>query len=450
MVRLVLLLVLCVNSAWAADPVCTPKWYASSGPYRDSPYNACLAIQNADTTALVTFNGSAWACWKGKDGNPKRFGPFSVANHGDCVCPSGSTMQSDGQCLASVVCEAGEQNTLKVQWGWGLAGGPSNLKERKFPTDSEVSKLSRVCSEGCLNVFDKYHPANGGGDNDSYVYWDKNAPLGNWIPVYYYMGYKQTGANCQDGDGHTQAGQPVPDGEPPPPKDLADPDAPPKTPQECAVKGGYWGEVNGAPACVQKAPPLGDGDPPKPTTGDQSGNPTQPASAPAVPGNGEGGGGSTGGSGGSGGGGGGSGGGGGKGPGSGKPTGGSGGSGSGTGEQFKVKCQDTNTCDDAEAVVSIPSKPKLYERKYPEGVSGVWAQRSSEIKGSGLGSLAARLMPSFDTGTPPTWNVDFDFPGVGNFGSFEVGPDSSIWAIARIIVICSALIFAVRLIFGGA
>lgn len=124
--------------------------------------------------------------------------------------------------------------------------------------------------------------------------------------------------------------------------------------------------------------------------------------------------------------------------------------GGGGGGGGKVTCDSTNTCDDNDAGGGLPSKPGLWEAKYPQGLSGVWDQRKQQLTAAPLGQLAGQLLPGFNGGSPPSWTFDFDFGPLGNFGQHQLTPDSNIWGMLRAIVIVSALIFAFRLVFGGA
>lgn len=95
--------------------------------------------------------------------------------------------------------------------------------------------------------------------------------------------------------------------------------------------------------------------------------------------------------------------------------------------------------------------PTLYERKYPDGLSGIWSAKSAEIKQLPLFTLADQLMPTGLTGgTCPAWKVDLSFGGAwGDYGLQDVSPPCWIWDIAKVIIIASALILARALVFGG-
>ncbi len=94
--------------------------------------------------------------------------------------------------------------------------------------------------------------------------------------------------------------------------------------------------------------------------------------------------------------------------------------------------------------------PKLYERKYPEGLVGIWNQKSQQIKESAVFTLAAELMPTgLTTGNCPSWPINLDFAWWASYGERDVAPPCWIWDVAKTIIIISALLLARSLIFGG-
>jgi hypothetical protein len=62
------------------------------------------------------------------------------------------------------------------------------------------------------------------------------------------------------------------------------------------------------------------------------------------------------------------------------------------------------------------------------------------------------MFPSINGGAPPVWVIDLNLGGNGllDFGTYDLTPDSSLWPILRALVICSALLLAYKLVFGGA
>ena len=99
----------------------------------------------------------------------------------------------------------------------------------------------------------------------------------------------------------------------------------------------------------------------------------------------------------------------------------------------------------------LPAIPELYERKYPDGLVGIWETKSQEMKDSPLFTLADQLMPTgISGGSCPSWSLDLSFGGAfGDYGSQDVSPPCWIWDVAKLIIIASALILARALVFGG-
>lgn len=94
--------------------------------------------------------------------------------------------------------------------------------------------------------------------------------------------------------------------------------------------------------------------------------------------------------------------------------------------------------------------PTLYERKYPDGIKGVWNTRSAELKATPLFSLASVFAPSgIGAGTCPSWTFNANIgPGM-MFGTGSVSPPCWIWPVLKAILIISALYVSRGLIFGG-
>lgn len=100
---------------------------------------------------------------------------------------------------------------------------------------------------------------------------------------------------------------------------------------------------------------------------------------------------------------------------------------------------------------SSPDHPKLWERKYPDGLAGVWSAKKTALLNTDIGKLAPSLMPNNipQNAALPVWNLPLDF-GLGmNYGSHNVAPTAEIWGWAKIFLIISALLLARALIFGG-
>lgn len=95
----------------------------------------------------------------------------------------------------------------------------------------------------------------------------------------------------------------------------------------------------------------------------------------------------------------------------------------------------------------MPSVPKLYEQKYPNGVKGVWDSYSSQISQIPLISWLKSLSPSFGDGGCPVWTLPVHVLGINTTG--DVSIPCWVWGALKLIFNISALLLARRLIFGG-
>lgn len=106
--------------------------------------------------------------------------------------------------------------------------------------------------------------------------------------------------------------------------------------------------------------------------------------------------------------------------------------------------------DQMPADTALGDLPKLYEQKYPDGLAGVWNQRSQEFKSSGLFSLAEQLMPtSLNGGTCPSFNLDLSIGPWADYGTHEVPMPCWIWDTCKYILLLIAAVSARRIVFGG-
>jgi hypothetical protein len=107
--------------------------------------------------------------------------------------------------------------------------------------------------------------------------------------------------------------------------------------------------------------------------------------------------------------------------------------------------------DDQASVVdaSMPEQPKLYERKYPDGFSGVWATQSAAMKSTPLFGLSALFTPSIGGGSCPSWTINANIGPHMNYGSGSVSPPCWLWGALKAVLIISALLISRRLVFGG-
>lgn len=96
----------------------------------------------------------------------------------------------------------------------------------------------------------------------------------------------------------------------------------------------------------------------------------------------------------------------------------------------------------------LPDVPQLYERKYPDGLQGVWNTKSAAIKQSPLFSLASGMVPTIGDGGCPQWSLPVDI-GVIDFGVYDVSLPCNVWAFIRVVMLITSLFLVRRLIFGG-
>lgn len=122
-------------------------------------------------------------------------------------------------------------------------------------------------------------------------------------------------------------------------------------------------------------------------------------------------------------------------------------------EQDKSLCEkhpEIAACEKVEVTDKpLPDQPKLYEPKYPDGITGLWNSKLQEIKATPLFNLAPSLLPNVSAGSCPSWKVDLSIDGWTNAGLQDVSPPCWVWDVAKLVIIASALLLARRLIFGG-
>lgn len=93
--------------------------------------------------------------------------------------------------------------------------------------------------------------------------------------------------------------------------------------------------------------------------------------------------------------------------------------------------------------------PKLYTKKYPDGMQGAWNTRSAEMKATPLFGLSALFAPSIAGGTCPSWNLNMNIGPKMNFGNGSISPPCWIWTAIKAMMIITALLISRRLVFGG-
>lgn len=96
----------------------------------------------------------------------------------------------------------------------------------------------------------------------------------------------------------------------------------------------------------------------------------------------------------------------------------------------------------------MPPVPDLYERKYPDGMVGVWNEKSQELKQTPIFAFLSSLVPSLGDGGCPTWQMPV-MSGIGQTWVADVSVPCWVWSALRAIFLCTALLLCRRLIFGG-
>lgn len=99
---------------------------------------------------------------------------------------------------------------------------------------------------------------------------------------------------------------------------------------------------------------------------------------------------------------------------------------------------------------AMPPVPTLYERKYPDGIVGVWETRKAELQETGFSAALDALLPDIPDGSGcPQFSLPggdiagFAFPG-GN-----LGPPCWVWPWVKVVIVITSLFLARSLVFGG-
>jgi len=112
--------------------------------------------------------------------------------------------------------------------------------------------------------------------------------------------------------------------------------------------------------------------------------------------------------------------------------------------------QETKEAEQGATDTDLPPLPKLYTPKYPNGISGVYAEKIAAIKATPLFQLPTMLAPSTlgDSGGCPQWSVHVNV-GVRDWGVHNASIPCWVWPFLRLVIIIGALFLARKLIFGG-
>lgn len=98
---------------------------------------------------------------------------------------------------------------------------------------------------------------------------------------------------------------------------------------------------------------------------------------------------------------------------------------------------------------SMPNLPKLYERKYPDGVFGVWQGASDGLQQTPVMTFLRQLVPTnLGDGGCPVWTMPVMY-GINNIQNADLSVPCWLWSVLRSIMLITALLAARRIIFGG-
>ncbi|EHR42670.1 hypothetical protein AJE_00735 [Alishewanella jeotgali KCTC 22429] len=89
-----------------------------------------------------------------------------------------------------------------------------------------------------------------------------------------------------------------------------------------------------------------------------------------------------------------------------------------------------------------------YESAYPDGLVGIWQERSADLQQTPLFNFLNQLGTVQPTGGQPDFNICFNLGAMGDYGckSFEI--PSAVWAFIRLMILICAGIFCYRIVSG--
>lgn len=117
-------------------------------------------------------------------------------------------------------------------------------------------------------------------------------------------------------------------------------------------------------------------------------------------------------------------------------------------------CQTTTTTDDdtsdeSYSDTALPSIPDLYERKYPNGLQGVWNDNKDQLMGSAFVQSLSDLIPQFGGGSCPNFGLTFNIASWANYGAQNFGVPCWVYDAIGLILLVTAAFTARAIIFGG-
>lgn len=98
---------------------------------------------------------------------------------------------------------------------------------------------------------------------------------------------------------------------------------------------------------------------------------------------------------------------------------------------------------------TFPVIGKLYERKYPDGLIGVWNDHKEALLQSSFIQSINGMFNLQAAGSCPSWIINGNIASWANFGSFDVSPPCWLWSAMALVILTTAAFTSRAIIFGG-
>lgn len=95
----------------------------------------------------------------------------------------------------------------------------------------------------------------------------------------------------------------------------------------------------------------------------------------------------------------------------------------------------------------FPEIPELYEQKYPDGLSGVWAEKGPQLQQTAFIAAINELIPNLGGGSCPVWSMSFDM-GFASYGTHQLDVPCWIFQSIGIVMLIGATFTAWYIIWG--
>jgi len=96
----------------------------------------------------------------------------------------------------------------------------------------------------------------------------------------------------------------------------------------------------------------------------------------------------------------------------------------------------------------LPAVTPFYIPKYPDGLQGVWNNKSAEFQDSEFVEFMNSFVPDF-SGSCPTWGMSFAIGSLANFGTISFTDLCYVFAFIKSCMLLGAVFLCRALIFGG-